>query len=413
MDRNRYLRNTYYKRSVHIIITAFCFFSINIFAQLPKPDHIVIVIEENRGYDQIINNSAAPYINSLAADNYTALFNDAHGVVHPSQPNYLFLFSGSNQGITNDNTPPVLPFTTQNLGAELLGKGLTFKGYSEDLPSAGFTGASSGQYRRKHNPWVNWQDASTNGVPSSLNVPFTDFPADFNSLPTVAIVVPNLDNDMHDGTIAAGDTWLKNHLDGYIQWAKTHNSLFILTFDEDDFTAANRIVTLITGQMVKKGIYAQTINHINVIRTIEEMYGLNYAGASKDSSAIKDSWITTTGIRGGGDTKVNDYKLFQNYPNPFNSSTNIGFSVPSGRDLTQSGQISSASGGGFVSLKIYDVLGREVATLVNEVMLAGNHTVTFNAGNLVSGIYYYKMQVTFSSGTGTFFSNTKKLVLLK
>jgi hypothetical protein len=86
-----------------------------------------------------------------------------------------------------------------------------------------------GAYARKHNPWVN----STN-VPSASNRPLTDFPTDYATLPAVSMVVPNLNNDMHDGTIAQGDAWVRDHLDGYVQWAKTHNSLFILTFDEDD-----------------------------------------------------------------------------------------------------------------------------------------------------------------------------------
>src|SRR5689334_19461823 len=70
---------------------------------LPRPDHVVIVIEENHGYDQIIGASAAPYINRLARQG--ALFTAAHGITHPSQPNYLALFSGSTQGVHDDSCP--------------------------------------------------------------------------------------------------------------------------------------------------------------------------------------------------------------------------------------------------------------------------------------------------------------------
>ncbi len=147
------------------------------FAQLPKPNHIVIVIEENHGFDQIIGSSSAPYINSLAHDTLSALFTDSHGVTHPSQPNYLWLFSGNNQGVTSDNLPTDTPFTTLNLGALLLDSSFTFAGYSEDLPSEGYSGGSYGAYRRKHNPWVNWQDANPNGIPWNLNKPFSEFPS--------------------------------------------------------------------------------------------------------------------------------------------------------------------------------------------------------------------------------------------
>ena len=92
-------------------------------ADLPMPDHIVIVIMENHGYDQIIGSSNAPYINSLANDPHGALFTNSHGLTHPSQPNYLMLYSGSNQGVTNDNLPANLPFLTLNLGASLINAG--------------------------------------------------------------------------------------------------------------------------------------------------------------------------------------------------------------------------------------------------------------------------------------------------
>ncbi len=100
-----------------------------------------------------------------------------------------------------------------------------------------------------------------------------------------------MNNDMHDGTISQGDSWLQSNLDGYIQWAKTHNSLFILTFDEDDFTTENKIATIFIGEKVKEGNYNQKINHLNILRTIEDMYDLNYAGNSGDSTNISNCWI--------------------------------------------------------------------------------------------------------------------------
>ena len=266
----------------------------NIYAQLPKPDHIVIVVEENKCYNDIIDNSLAPYINGFAADDFGALFAKSYGITHPSQPNYLYLFSGDDQGVTDDGIPSGLPFTTNNLGAELLRNDYTFIGYSEDLPSIGYHGADYGSYSRRHNPWVNWQNSSVNGIDSTLNVPFTEFPTDYNKLPTVSFVIPNNDHNMHDGSISAADMWLQNNLDGYIQWAKTHNSLFILTFDEDDESRCldNWIPTLFVGQMVKKGGYSFNINHLNILRTIEDMYGLEPVGKSADSSAIPSScWL--------------------------------------------------------------------------------------------------------------------------
>jgi hypothetical protein len=105
-------------------------------------------------------------------------------------------------------------------------------------------------------------------------------------------VVPNLCNDMHDCSVATGDTWLKTHLDAYVQWAKTHNSVLITTFDENDGSSGNQIATILNGQPVKTGVYSENINHYNMLRTIEDMYGLPYAGSAASATPITDAWNT-------------------------------------------------------------------------------------------------------------------------
>ncbi len=283
----------YFITSILTVIIAAAVFKT--YAQVPKPDHVVVVIYENHAFDQIIGSKNAPYMNSLIKGKNCALFVNAYAVTHPSQPNYLALFAGSTLGITSDDLPNTFPFTQQNLGAELLQHGYTFTGYSEDLPYTGYNGKYTKLYARKHNPWVNWQDSKVNGIPAKFNLPFKDFPKDFNKLPDVAFVVPNIDNDMHDGRepvrTSRGDAWLKDNLGRYINWTNTHNSILIVTFDEDNYSEGNRIPTFIYGSIVKGGRYGQKINHYNVLRTIEEMYKLPYAGASIDSSAIKDCWL--------------------------------------------------------------------------------------------------------------------------
>lgn len=223
----------------------------------------------------------------------TARLTQSYGLTRPSQPNYIMMYSGTPQGVTSNNLPAPLPFTTPNLGAAMIKTGKSFIGYSEDLPSTGYSGEVSGAYARKHNPWVNWQEASQNGIPISSNAPFSNFPTDFNLLPTLSIVVPNQNNDMHDGTIAAGDAWIQNNMNAYIQWCKLHNSLFILTFDEDDRSANNHILTLFTGANINGGSYNQPITHYNLLRTVEELYQLPFAGVSNDSAAIQNIWTST------------------------------------------------------------------------------------------------------------------------
>jgi hypothetical protein len=249
---------------------------------IPTPDHVVMVIEENTNLSTVLTTSYFPYINSLISSG--ALFTDSYAITHPSQPNYLALFSGSTQGVTGNGTIPN-QFTTSSLGGLLIGAGYTFGGYSEDQPSAGYLGDSSGHYVRKHNPWSDFAD-----VPASDNLPFTSFPTDYTQLPTVSIVVPNQLHDFHD-QYETGDTWLQTNLGGYVNWAKTHNSLFILTFDEDDNQGGpNKIFTLFAGAGVVAGTYTETINHYSVLRTIEDMYGLTPLGESANVSAVTDAF---------------------------------------------------------------------------------------------------------------------------
>jgi hypothetical protein len=111
----------------------------------------------------------------------------------------------------------------------------------------------------------------------------------------VSWVIPNLLDDMHDGTIAQGDTWLKNNIDAYAQWAKTHNSLLIVTWDEDDSSQNNQVPTIFYGANVVPGNYSNMINHFSVLRTIEDMYGLPYAGAAANATSITHIWNTSTG----------------------------------------------------------------------------------------------------------------------
>ena len=104
---------------------------------------------------------------------------------HPSEPNYLALFSGSTQNVTDDSCPQT--FSTENLGHELAVAGFSFGGFSEDMPTAGFTGCTSGNYARKHNPWADFTN-----VPASANITFASFPSNYVTLPTVSFVAPNL-----------------------------------------------------------------------------------------------------------------------------------------------------------------------------------------------------------------------------
>jgi phosphatidylinositol-3-phosphatase len=252
--------------------------------KLPRPDHVVVVIEENRGYMQIMDRlNINSYIQALAMRGM--VFTQSYGVTHPSQPNYLALFSGVTHGITNNACPN--SFDSDNLATRLLDNGLTFASFSESLPAVGDLTCMSGAYHRKHNPVSNWQGTR---VASELNKRFADFPEDFSKLPTISFVIPDQDNDMHDGSFETADEWLKTRIAPYVDWAMEHNSLLIFTWDEDNYQADNHIVTILVGPMVKVGNSAQRINHYSVLRTLLDFYDLPPLGASHDAEAINGIW---------------------------------------------------------------------------------------------------------------------------
>lgn len=248
---------------------------------LPRPAHVVVVVLENHSFDEIVQGAQAPFIQSLVAAG--AVLTQFHAITHPSEPNYLALFSGSTQGVTDDHCP--LSFSGANLGRSLLDAGRTFVGYAEDLPSAGYTGCSSGDYARKHAPWTDFTN-----LPASVNQPMTAFPPDFTQLPTVSFVIPNLVHDMHNGPLPQADTWLDEQLGGYLAWARTHDSLLVLTADEDDGSSANRIATIVVGAHVAPGRYPQPLTHYSLLRTIEDMYGLPRLGGSATAARIDGIW---------------------------------------------------------------------------------------------------------------------------
>jgi len=251
-------------------------------AAVHRPDHVVIVMLENKRYDAVIGHPNAPWVSSLAA--HSANMVNFYAETHPSQPNYLALFSGSTQGVTDNNCPHDLG-ARPNLARQLLDAGHTFAGYSEDLPSVGWRGCAHRGYVRRHNPWVNFSN-----VPASANRSLTAFPKDYRALPDVSFVIPNLCHDMHDCPKVEADAWLKKRFAPYVAWASSHHSLFVLTFDEDNRTDHNHIATIVAGAGVKPGSYPGRLNHYDLLHTLQRMYGLPLTGGAARGKGMPAIW---------------------------------------------------------------------------------------------------------------------------
>jgi len=234
---------------------------------LPQPDHIVVVIFENHSFNQIMDSTDASFFQKLARGG--ALFINSFAVTHPSQPNYFALFTGSTQGVHDDDDHRL---NAPTLADALAAARKRFIGYIE-------TGSP-----RKHNPW----ESFTNLRATEQNL--SEFPSDFAQLPTVSFVIPNLDHDMHDGSIRDGDVWLRRHLGSFAEWSKTHNSLLIVTFDEDNNAAGNRILTIFYGACVRPGSYAVHITHYSVLSTLLAINALPRFAEAATTPPIRAIW---------------------------------------------------------------------------------------------------------------------------
>jgi hypothetical protein len=244
---------------------------------LPAFGHVYVIVMENEESTSIIGNSAAPYINSLAAQyglatNYT-------GVAHPSEPNYLAMWSGSTQGVTDD---AVYNFGTgTTLADQVEASGRSWHVAAQNVPPGCYTGATAsggadgaGTYARKHEPAISWTSVSGNpGRCASI----TDFSHFDPAVGNLWFIVPNLCNDMHDCSIATGDTFLKNFMPRILTSPAFANGVIYLTFDEGTTTTGGggKVATLVISPLAKTGFTSATAHsHYSLLRTIETGWGL-------------------------------------------------------------------------------------------------------------------------------------------
>lgn len=243
--------------------------------------HVMLIVEENRSESAVIGSSDAPYINSMA-ERY-GLATSSYGQSHPSLPNYLELLSGSTQGVTDDGTQ--YSFAGPTLVDQLAQQGIGWRAYMESMPSACFTGGSSGEYAKKHDPFMYFRSITQNQSQCQNVVPLSAMRTDLASpqAPDFIWVTPNLCDDGHDCSTATADSWLQTHLSPVLSspWFR-QNGVVIVTWDEgsDDSGCCGgadggRIATIvITANQQQHLTSAQAVDHGGTLRTIERLYGL-------------------------------------------------------------------------------------------------------------------------------------------
>jgi hypothetical protein len=260
-------------------------------APVPRFDHVIVVVLENKSEADVLGNRSAPYFNSLAAR--YAVLSRYGGVAHPSLPNYLALVSGSTHGIHSDCTTCVVG--GRSLADTLEHAHLSWRGYAEGLPRAGYTGGSAGRYAKKHMPFLYFRNIVASRARRANVVPLTRLSRDLagGRLPTFALVAPDLCHDMHDCSVATGDAWLHRFLAPLLRSpALAQSAIFVVT-DEPRGLAppSDPVPALALGPLVRPGSrYATKTSHYGLLRTVEDAWNLPRLGASARTAPITGIW---------------------------------------------------------------------------------------------------------------------------
>jgi phosphatidylinositol-3-phosphatase len=246
---------------------------------MPSFAHIYVIVMENKEYGSIVGSTRAPYINSLIkryglATNYTA-------VTHPSEPNYLALWGGSTFGVHDDYVHNI---SARNIADQLAAHGRSWHVYAQDLPRTCSTASSAyggtdlvgaaGWYARKHEPAISFTDISGSSTRCARITRLSTFS------PTAAnleLIVPNMTNDMHDGTIAQGDAFLKAFVPRITGSSAFASSLLVITWDEGSTSlgGGGHVATVVVSPRTPAGYRSSTAhNHYSLLRTIEDAWGL-------------------------------------------------------------------------------------------------------------------------------------------
>ncbi len=237
----------------------------------PAFTHVVLVMEENHSYSEVIGNAAMPYLNGLAQQ--YGLATQYFANAHSSLPDYLMLTTGRMETL-DDNFTGVI--SDDNIVRELVKAGKTWKAYAESIPSVGYLGGDVLPYVRRHNPYSYLSDIQNDQSQAANIVPFSQFGSDLanGSLPQYSFIAPNVDNDAHNGTLAAADSWLQNNIAPLIaSSAFQGGGLLIITFDEGDATdmdhGGGQVATVIVSSRSKMNYQSQTFfQHQSVLRLI-------------------------------------------------------------------------------------------------------------------------------------------------
>jgi phospholipase C len=267
--------------------------------------HVIWIWLENHSYNAILGSSQAPYFNVLAKD--CGLATNYHNVTHPSLPNYIAATSGLTYSSIRKFLSDCSPSGKCDTSAKsVFGQGESWKSYAESMPSA-CDHSNSGNYAARHNPAVYYTTLS--GC-SSHDVSYSHLATDLknNQLPAFSFVTPNLIDDMHNGTVADGNSWMSHNLPAILNSSEYKNSstVVFITFDEGsdvgsyadgEHCATNtsdtscHLTTFVISPSTKAGARSGTLfSHYSLLATAEQLLHLSRLGQAASAATMTSAF---------------------------------------------------------------------------------------------------------------------------
>jgi acid phosphatase len=266
----------------------------------PRSNHVVLVMEENQSYSTVVGDSAWPHLNHLIATG--ALATHYYADTHPSIGNYFMLTTG--QILTNDDNSTTV-YSVDNIARRMLSSSVAFRVYAEDI-ARGYLGGNTGLYLIRHNPFAMLSDVADSAtVANQVLWPFTQLTTDLNAnaLPAFTNIVPDVDDDAHNGTPQQADSWLQTNvvtpLSANPAFQPGGDGVLIIDFDEaatsDTTHGGGHIAAILWGPGVRAG-YQQTSStvyqHESMLATMMELLNLpNPPGNAANAPLMNEFFV--------------------------------------------------------------------------------------------------------------------------
>lgn len=249
---------------------------------------VLVFVEENHSLNQM--KAGMPYAYSLAEQyGYASRFTAAR---HPSLPNYLVMAGGQTYGVSDDKDPSSHRLRGPSVFGTAIAAGKTAGTFVDGMPKNCYTSKGGDAYVPKHNPWAYFADERAQCDKFDVPLGALTTAIDSGALPNVGMVIPNLDNDAHDGSLGTADNWFKGWMTKIMagpDWT-SGRLVVILTADEDNRKEGNQVLTIVMNPRLHHKVVNDNFTHYSITRLFAEVSGTEFLGGAKSAPSIQKAF---------------------------------------------------------------------------------------------------------------------------